>query len=47
MIASQLIDKIIAEITKKHKTLEVYRKLVKSGIMIFFNAQIENPAFDS
>ena len=47
MIAAQLIDKIIAEINKKHKTLDVHRKLVKSGIWVFFNAQIENPAFDS
>lgn len=47
LVASILIDKIIEEIKKKHKNLEVSRKQVKQSLWVFFTAQIENPAFDS
>ena len=46
-MADQVIEVIIEQIRRKNRSLQLKPALVKSGLWVFVNTLIENPAFDS
>ena len=46
-IVDQLVNKLVEEIQKKNKKLDIKPFMIKNNIWVFVNCLIENPAFDS
>ena len=46
-VAKQIVDKIMAAVTKKNKKLQIKPFHVKANLWLFVNCLVVNPAFDS